>query len=156
MASRALPALALVTSACLPPAGPPPGRSLAPPQVRARESGASVVATGRLVRLTSDSVYWSPGAPADAPMRGRRIADLDRLEIGESLDQRQAFARGGLRGALVGAALGGLLLLARSDAAGGAVGLVLAGYWLGGVVGGQSVESPDPPRRWRVVHERRE
>ena len=45
-------------------------------------------------------------------------------------------------------------LLAARDAADGAAGLVLGGAWLGGVLGGQRTEGPEPPVRWRVVYRR--
>jgi hypothetical protein len=48
----------------------------------------------------------------------------------------------------------GGLLAARRDAADGAAGLVLGVAWLGGVLGGQRTEGPEPPVRWRVVYRR--
>lgn len=146
--------LLLLAAACMPPAAATPRESSAPTSVRIRALGAASDSAGTLVRLTPDSLYWRSASTAAAPVHALPLTALARVAVGERLSQRDAFRRGMVRGALVGAGFGVALLAARHDAVGGAVGATAATAWLAGVIAGQQTESPQPPLRWRVVHPR--
>lgn len=145
---------ATLLAGCLPPERPLPDRVASlPVQVRVREAATGPELGGTLVRLTADSVSWS--AAGDPAIRTRALVDVARVEVAEPLTQREAFRRGAIKGGLVGALLGGVLVAVKPDQAAGAVGLAAAGWWLGGVFAGQATDSPQPPVRWRVVHPER-
>jgi hypothetical protein len=134
--------------------GPPPA-----PLVRVQARAGAAPVTGLLVRLTADSLAWVPHARRAGDDRAiaatTALASLARVELGTPMNQRDSYWRGFRKGAFVGTVLGlGYMALA-PERPGGAVVLVLGSAWLGGIGGGSRADSPDPPRRWRVVHPRR-
>lgn len=145
-----IPGLAFLT-ACLPPERPVSARVASlPVKVRVHDAGSGMQ-SGTLVGLTADSVTWTTTGDSTA-LRARALADVARVEVAEPLTQREAFRRGAIKGGIVGALLGGVLLAVKQDQIGAAIGLAAAGWWLGGVFAGQGAESSQPPVQWRVVH----
>lgn len=145
-------ALVAALTGCLPPERPlPPSVANRPVQVRVEEGAGGTISSGTLVRLTADSIAWTDTSNASL-LRTRALGDVARVEVAEPLSQREAFKHGAVRGGLVGALLGGVLLAVKQDQVAGAIGLAAAGWWLGGVFAGQGAESSQPPVRWRVVH----
>lgn len=103
------------------------------------------------VRVTPDSLFLRAASPAAASgeVEALSIRALHRVEVAELLTQRQALRRGGLRGALVGLAIGGTLVALDRASTGTAIGITIATAWFGAIIGGQQTDSPQKPVRWR-------
>lgn len=154
-------ALAVLLAGCLPPESPVPAAFTQPDVVvRVHERGATAATVGTLLRLTADSVSWRPAAVAvavagaGAEVRSVPLQAVERVEVRAPRSQRAALRRGLVRGAVVGAGLGGALLAVRPGEAGGAIALTLGSAWVTGVIAGQQAQVSRTPNTWRTVHPR--
>jgi hypothetical protein len=103
-----------------------------------------IPSSARLVLVPSLLAFASACLPPGTAVRPARVRVHEPAA--------SAAAAAVATGTRVGAVLGGGLLALRHEDVGGAIGLTALGAWVGGVGAGQSVESSDPPMRWRTVH----